>query len=180
MGLEPTAPCMPCRCSTGLSYTPGGAVTLPAARDDPAGLSQAVCTVRPMPLTPSEIGARAELAVATALLRAGKRVYLPFFGSDGRVDLIVMDDAGVHRVQCKSSRLIDRAIAFNTCSNTRGVRQTYDGQVDFFGVYSPELDRVFLVPAAGLPTRRCFLRLGPSRNGQTKGIRPADDYAIGG
>ena len=27
-------------------------------------------------------GARAEIAVATALMRAGKRVYLPFFGAD--------------------------------------------------------------------------------------------------
>jgi hypothetical protein len=59
------------------------------------------------------------------------------------------------------------------------VRRDYEGEIDCFGVYSPELDRSFLVPAAGLPRRACSLRLRPTRNGQAKGIRFADDFAIG-
>ena len=74
-----------------------------------------------MEISPSRIGARAEMEGATALTRAGKRVYAPFFGADSRVDLVYEDDGGFHRVQCKTSRLI--------------------------GVYSPDLDEV--PPRAG-------------------------------
>jgi hypothetical protein len=56
-------------------------------------------------------GDRAEAAVASALIRVGKPVFLPAFGMNSRVDL------------------------------------------------------VYLVPAAGLPTRCCSLRLAPARNG---------------
>jgi hypothetical protein len=56
--------------------------------------------------TPSEVGGRAELAVAAALRLAGKRVYLPFFAADSRVDLVYEDEAGFHRVQCKTPHLV--------------------------------------------------------------------------
>jgi hypothetical protein len=42
--------------------------------------------------TPSEVGAATEAAVAAALVRAGKIVYAPLFGSYGRVDLIVDEE----------------------------------------------------------------------------------------
>ena len=58
-----------------------------------------------MELSPSEVGARAERAVAFALAAAGKRVYLPLFAPHSRVDLVFDDDAGFHRVQVKTSRV---------------------------------------------------------------------------
>ena len=131
-------------------------------------------------LTPSEVGARAELAVASALARAGKDVYLPFFCAHGRVDLVFLDATGLYRVQCKTSRIVGEVIVFSTCSNTNDVRQDYRGDVDLFGVYSPELDRVFLVPVADAPSRACSPRLSSTRNGQAKGIRWADDYLLNG
>jgi hypothetical protein len=132
-----------------------------------------------MPLTPSEIGARAEAAVAAALVKAGKHLYVPLFSAHARVDLIMVDETGWHRVQCKTARVEHEALSFRTCSNTGNVPRTYDGEVDFFGVYAPSIDRVFLVPAKDLPTRACYLRLSPPRNNQRKRIRFADDYAIG-
>ena len=39
-------------------------------------------------------------------------------------------------------------MSFCTCSNSRDVRKSYQGEADLFGVYSPELDQVFLVPVA--------------------------------
>jgi hypothetical protein len=128
--------------------------------------------------TPSEVGGRAELAIAAALRLAGKRVYLPFFASDSRVDLVYEDDDGFHRAQCKTSRLLGDVISFCTCSNTKNVRKDYRDDVDVFGVYSPERDEVFLVPVSDVPARAGYLRLRPTRNGQQKGIRWARDYLL--
>lgn len=106
---------------------------------------------------PSAIGARAELAVATAPVRAGKRVYLLFFASHSRVDLVSTT-----------------SLAFT------GSRSRHRGEIDVFGVYSPALQKVFLVPIEDVPPHRCYLRLGPTRNGQARGVRWAVDYQIEG
>jgi len=127
---------------------------------------------------PSELGAQAELAVASALTRAGRQVYLPFFAAHTRVDLVFEDELGLHRVQCKTSRLRGDVVTFATCSNTKHVRKDYRGEVDLFGVYSPELDQVFMVPVGDVPLRLGHLRLRPARNGQSKGIRWAADYVV--
>jgi hypothetical protein len=69
--------------------------------------------------TPSEVGTQAEIAVATALAKAGRHVFIPFFSPHSRVDLIYLDDLGVsRRVQCKASNVVDGVITFWACSNT--------------------------------------------------------------
>ena len=134
-----------------------------------------------MSASPSAVGARAEIEVATALIRAGKQVFLPLCASHGRADLAFEDSSGIYRVQCKTSRrLNENVLVFSTCSNTGGQRKDYQGEVEYFGVYSPELDRVFLIPARGLPRRACHLRLGPARNGQQKRLRWAGDFTLAG
>ena len=67
---------------------------------------------------------------------------------------------------------------FRTCSNTNQAPKDYRGEVDLFGVYSPELDQVFLVPVDEVPTRYGSLRMDPPRNGQVKGVRWAADYQL--
>jgi hypothetical protein len=128
--------------------------------------------------TPTEIGARAEAAVASALIRAGRPVFLPAFGLNSRTDLIYEREALV-RAQCKTARLLDQVLGFRTCSNTGNLPRAYEGEVDEFGVYSPDLNLVYLVPAVGLPTRFCSLRLAPTRNGQAKGVWWAERYVLG-
>ncbi len=88
------------------------------------------------------------------------------------------DEGGLHRVQCKTSRILRGVLSFSTCSNTRGTRKDYQGEIDFFGVHSPELQQVFLVPAEGIPSRTCSLRFNPAANGQQKGLRWAQDYLL--
>lgn len=128
---------------------------------------------------PNEIGLRAELEVATACTRAGMAVYAPLLDSHGRVDLVVDKDDQLLRVQCKSARMRgDDVLFFRTCSNTGNSPRDYFGEIDAFGVYSPHLERVYLVPIDGLSGRGCHLRLGPTRNGQNKGIRFAVDYEV--
>jgi hypothetical protein len=131
-------------------------------------------------MPPSHVGARAEAAVAAALVAAGRQVFVPLFSAHARVDLVMGDDAGrLHRVQCKTARLLGDVLFFATCSNTGGQREEYAGEVDLFGVHSPDLERCFLVPAEECPPRGCSLRLAPTRNGQTKRVRWAVDYVIG-
>lgn len=127
---------------------------------------------------PSIVGSVAEREVAYQLTRAGWDVFLPAFASHARVDLVAVQGSRVLRVQCKTSRLAKDVVSFATCSNTGNEPRCYDGEVDAFGVYSPELDKVFLVPIDGMPTRRCHLRIGPALNGQRRGIRYADDYEV--
>jgi PD-(D/E)XK endonuclease len=128
---------------------------------------------------PNEIGLRAELEVATACARAGMAVYVPLLDGHGRVDLVVERNGLLLRVQCKSARMDgDDVVYFRTCSNTANIPRTYDGEIDVFGVYAPVIHKVFLVPAEALPSRICHLRLGPTRNGQQKGIRFAADFEV--
>jgi hypothetical protein len=129
-------------------------------------------------LTPSETGAQAEREVACALERCGWTVYLPVFASHARVDLVALRGDVVDRVQVKTARLVRGAVAFRVCSNTGNLPKDYRGEVDSFGVYSPDLDRVFLVPIEETATRMCFLRLGPARSGQVKGTRLAADFEV--
>ena len=129
--------------------------------------------------SPGERGARSEAAVASALTRSGAQVFLPAFGSNGRVDLVYERAGQLRRVQCKTACRIGDSLRFWTCSNTQNVATTYVGEVDEFAAYSPDTDLVYVVPIEHLPSRACFLRLAPTRNGQRAGVRWAQDYVLG-
>lgn len=129
--------------------------------------------------TPSEIGARTEAAVARALIHEGWDVCIPMFCAHSRVDLVALRGKAVLRVQCKTARLAKGVLYFRTCSNTKNQPRPYHGEVDAFGVYSPDTGSAYLVPLDGLADNACSLRLGPTANNQAKGIRFAADYEIG-
>jgi hypothetical protein len=130
-------------------------------------------------MTPTEIGARAEAAVASALVRAGKQVFLPVFGVNSRIDLVYAEGLALVRVQCKTSRVVGDVLVFRSCSNTKNKPRDYSDEIDAFGVYSPSRNLVYLVPATDLPRRAGSLRLAPARNGQRKRILWANDYVLG-
>ena len=124
----------------------------------------------------SEVGALAELAVANALTTAGLDVYVPFFNAHSRVDLIYVNRLGeVRRVQCKSAFKDGDVVKFSTCSHTGGVSRSYNGDVDEFGVFCPELNVVYVVPVVEAPERLAHLRVTPTSNNQSRGIRWASD-----
>lgn len=131
-------------------------------------------------MNPSEVGALAELAVANALTKVGHRVFVPFFNSHSRIDLVYVNDLGqVRRVQCKTGTVIENTVSFWTCSNTGGVRKAYVDEVDEFGVYCAVTGLVYLVPIGDVPTRSARLRLAPTRSNQARGIRWAEPYLVG-
>lgn len=128
------------------------------------------------------VGDRSEIEVFHALSRAGYGVFVPFIGENHRFDLIADDGSRLVKVQVKTGRLRRGAIEFN-CYSSHAHRggpscRNYIGQVDYFGVYCPQLDAAYLVPIDDLATSRGCLRVESTRNGQGKRIRWAVDYQI--
>jgi len=126
-------------------------------------------------------GERSEAAVLACLLKAGKIILLPF-GDNQRYDLVIDEGTGEFtRVQVKTAKLDSdkQILKFKTRSSQahRGRGQSdYKGQCELFAIYSPELDRVYVVPVDEVGRQECVLRLDAPKNGQLKGIRFAKDY----
>src|ERR1700674_4678583 len=98
----------------------------------------------PRSARPCDRGTRSEGAVLAALLKLGKMVLVPYGGTSG-YDLVIGENGRFVRVQVKTGWLTNGALAFNSCSQPRGlVRSSYHGRADLFAVYSPELDAVYL------------------------------------
>jgi hypothetical protein len=131
-------------------------------------------------MNPSAIGAQAELRVTSALMNAGFHVFAPCFSAHSRVDLIYLgSDGAARRVQCKTSRFEEGFISFRTCSNTNNQPLDYRGEIDEFGVFSPELRMVYLVPVDDVPLRLARLRIDPTKSNQMIGVRYAKPYELG-
>jgi hypothetical protein len=133
---------------------------------------------------PKDVGDRTTLAVMLALRMAGLAVLVPF-GENTRYDLVVDDGNSLRRVQCKTGRLRHGAVRFAVCStyghhrNPQTARRPYVGQVDYFAVYCPETQSVYLVPIDDLPVKvQAALRVDSARNNQTRYVRRAADYRI--
>ena len=128
------------------------------------------------------IGERTQGIVLASLLKNGKIVLLPF-GDNQRYDLAVDDNGTFSRIQCKTARVINNgdAIAFETASSYAhrgGNKKHYRGEADYFGVYSPYTGKVYLIPVSEVGLTQCVLRLNPTGNKQTIGVRWAKDFEI--
>jgi PD-(D/E)XK endonuclease len=119
------------------------------------------------------------------LERCGYQLYLPF-GENTRTDLVIDNGRSLARVQCKTGRLREGAVRFAVSSSYAHhrrrpvVRRHYHGEIDYFAVFCPETEDVYLIPIADLENRTgCSLRVAEPRSGQKRRIRTAADYAIG-
>lgn len=125
-------------------------------------------------------GELAEAAVALALLKKGKVVLHPH-GNGQRYDLVINDNGQIYRIQVKAGWLTtDKSvIRFNACSNNKGyTRRSYQGQIEFFGVYCAELDSVYLVPIDDVRGNDCKLRLLPTENNLGTRVKWAKNYQL--
>jgi PD-(D/E)XK endonuclease len=115
------------------------------------------------------------------LLQVYEGVLVPF-GNGRRYDLVVDTGEEFLRIQCKTGRLRKGAIIFNANSqdsrNPRGRGISYRGQVEMFGIWCPDNDKVYLVPVADVGELRGWLRIEPTKNGQSKNIRMAQQYEL--
>jgi hypothetical protein len=131
---------------------------------------------------PVDVGQRSEAAVLAAFVKHGYRVLTPF-GVNHRYDFALDMGDRFLRVQCKTGRLRDGAILYNTHSvqsNTRRARQRcYTGEIDVFAVFCPDTDRVYVVSLDEEATHtHATLRVDPPANGQSRRIRWAKDYEL--
>jgi hypothetical protein len=130
---------------------------------------------------PVEVGHRSELAILGKFVRLGYRVFVPF-GVNHRYDLILDLGDTFLRVQCKTGRYRSGSVRFrthSTRSNRRGVfTRNYDGEIDLFAVYCPDLDRAYAVPVEVASRGECALRVDPTANNQSKKIRWAADFEL--
>jgi hypothetical protein len=120
-----------------------------------------------------------------ALRAVGFDVLIPF-GENTRYDLAIDNGESLARVQCKTGRLYNGAVVWNTCSsyahhpNPKPKKLDYHGEIEYFGVYCRETGSVYLVPIQDVPVmRQASIRVEPARNGQRKFVREADPYEIG-
>jgi hypothetical protein len=133
---------------------------------------------------PKAVGDKSTLAIMFALRLEGYAVLVPF-GENTRYDLVVDDDKRPRKVQCKTGCLSNGCVVFRTAStyahdpNPKVRTRNYQGEIDEFAVYCPQLGSVYLIPIEDVMTGyRASLRIDPSRNGQHKNIRLASTYEI--
>jgi hypothetical protein len=136
-----------------------------------------------IPLTRKAKGDLAELAVARDLIELGYRVAFPY-GEDWDFDRIVLRQVKLERVQVKCTTSSNGVIPVKPRSHslTNGkIRRTkhYTAEmIDWLAVYDRTTDRCFYLPASELGEGMWMLhlRLAPTRNNQSAGVRYAEDY----
>ncbi|MBC7911659.1 MAG: hypothetical protein H7Y30_14230 [Pyrinomonadaceae bacterium] len=126
-----------------------------------------------------EKGNITEAKILAALVDAGYLVSVPF-GSGHKYDFIIDDLTNRYRVQCKTGRIRNGCLAFNSYSQSGNgsVRQSYYGLADLFAVLNPQTGEVYLVPVAEFGSTGVNLRLIPTLNGQAQKIHWAVDYLL--
>jgi hypothetical protein len=125
-------------------------------------------------------GKASEAVILAALVQLGKSVLIPW--NEERYDLAVDEGNRLVRIQCKTGTLRNGCIVFKTCI-TDARRPLgdggYHGQIDAFGVYCPQTQRVYLVPIEVVPSKNFgYLRVEPPLNGQVWRIRWAREYEL--
>src|SRR5215469_9133287 len=130
------------------------------------------------------------LAVAQRLVELGFEVLEPV-GNHLRYDLAYYvpassgEKAQLVRIQCKSARLSKDGTclffnAYNLGGEGKRQRRGYQGDAEYFGVYSHELRKVYLIHVNECPVGDTSLRLTPTgkrgKNMYSAGVRWAKDY----
>lgn len=142
----------------------------------------------------SKRGLEAHTAILHALFARGEEVLIPW-ADYLRYDLAIVRYEGglldakeprLYRVQCKAARLSEDGSyiifnAFNTIPGESGRRakaKGYRGDAEYFGVYSSNTGKCYLVPVDDVPVGPVPMRLTNPRNNQEKRVRWAKDYEI--
>lgn len=137
-------------------------------------------------------GLAAQLAVAQRLVELGFEVLAPV-GNHLRYDLAYYiptssaEQPQLVRIQCKSARLSkDKTCllfnAYNLGGERKRQKRGYQGDAEYFGIYSPDTRKVYMVPVEECPIGDTNLRLASTgkqgKNQFSAGARWAKDYEI--
>jgi PD-(D/E)XK endonuclease len=121
-----------------------------------------------------------ESVLLSAYLRAGFFVSIPF-GSGAPYDLMIDTGKRALRIQVKTGWYRKGCIIFRCMRRVREAspykaRVYSKDEVDYFAVYYPPNDSIYVVPRAVCGKGTGYLRIEPVLNGQEKFIRWARDY----
>jgi hypothetical protein len=137
-------------------------------------------------------GLAAHLAVAQRLIELGFEVLEPV-GNHLRYDLAYYvstssgEKAQLVRIQCKSARLSrDKTCllfnAYNLGGEGRRQKRGYQGDAEYFGIYSPDTRKVYMIQVDECFVGEMSLRLASTgkqgKNQYSAGVRWAQDYEI--
>jgi hypothetical protein len=149
-------------------------------------LTMGILTPKPkITLGTSDVGTHTEMFIVERLTARGYVVLAPF-GSQ-RYDLVIEDgDGQFWRLQCKTARLNSKRgysyIEFNTSTiNSHRKNNSYkEGDVDYYAVFLPQNQNVYLVPFAHAGKHRGYLRLEPRQHSRDDygEIKLAENYEL--
>lgn len=137
-------------------------------------------------------GLAAHLAVAQRLVELGFEVLEPV-GNHHRYDLAYYipassdQKAQLVRIQCKSARLSKDSTcllfnAYNLGGEGKRQKRSYHGDAEYFGIYSYEFKKVYLIQVSECPVGDTSLRLkdtgNKGKNQFSAGMRWAKNYEI--
>jgi PD-(D/E)XK nuclease superfamily protein len=131
---------------------------------------------------PVDVGERSEAIIIAELIKRGHRVLIPY-GNNHRYDVVINVGGRFLRAQCKTGRLRDGVIRFNTVSTRINTVRTFitpygADQIDLFLIYCSETDRVYALDVGEAASGHGALRVDPAANGQAKRIRWAADHEL--
>lgn len=126
------------------------------------------------------IGNISEAKALSTFVSKGWVVLLPF-GDNEPYDLVIDRGLGFEKVQVKTARKTDNGcVTFNAYSQpgrASDYRTTsYHGKADLFAVYSPDYDKVYLIPVSEVGSQPFLRVLMESK--KHPNIRYAKDYEI--
>lgn len=127
-----------------------------------------------------------ELKIALKLIEKGCSISFPY-GENDRYDLIADYNGILYKIQIKTGKyekekgsIYASAQSIKPHRNeveTINSRKSYFGQVDFIGIYCPQLDKCYMVPIEDKKSG-IILRVDNPKNNQQKGIILAEQYEI--
>lgn len=125
-----------------------------------------------------QIGELSEAEILLRFLRKGISVSIPH-GDNQRYDFIIDCDNKLYKIQVKTGRINNDCVVFDTCSSQihrDNGKQGYRGQIDYFAVYCPVIDKAYLISVNDVGERACRLRLQPTKNNNAKLVNFAVDH----
>ena len=129
-----------------------------------------------------QLGNITEVQVMLGFLQLGYNVLTPY-GDCERYDFVADVNGKFVKIQVKSSKVSDDGtkFSFNTASthysDGKCVHHSYSKEdIDYFAtVYN---NQIYLIPVEECSSRLQSLRLISTKNGQTRGVKWANDYRL--
>jgi len=133
-------------------------------------------------VSPKLTGEVSEYRVISKLLEEGYKVYDGCTEND-KVDLVIEKDKGLKKVQVKTVRhegdKLKMSVSSSIVNMTETRKEEYTKEdIDLFIGFCPENNNFYKIDVEDTASHSLTLRLEPTKNNQSKGIKWAEDYEI--